>query len=252
MPSLAATRPSLFTQTLFACAALTASLVFPAGAAGRAAPPHASHASHASDIASISAADLARLQRGEVVVRLEPVRRGAPREGVAMGVVDFPPERIFLAVTDFEHYDEFVPFVASADASPQPDGSVLSFQRLDLPAPMSDRSFRLRARSQVDGAGAARTWRVAWSYVPGSGDVRDHRGSWRLARFGPPAANRTLVVCRLFTDPGGAVPGWAMDRATRSSLPWVIEGLRLQVRRHRYSAWATGRLLPEPAPAARD
>ncbi|HYH47012.1 MAG TPA: SRPBCC family protein [Thermoanaerobaculia bacterium] len=249
MPSPATTKPLLFTQTLFACAALGASLTLSAGAAGAAGPAAPPQIAHIANTAGLSAADLARLQKGEVVVRLEPVRRGAPREGVAIGVLDFPPERVFLAVTDFEHYDEFVPFVASADATPQPDGSVLSFQRLDLPAPMSDRSFRLRARSRVDGTGAARAWQVAWSYVPGSGDVKDHHGSWRLARFGPPAANRTLVVCRLFTDPGGALPAWTMDRATRSSLPWVIEGLRLQVRRHRYSAWATGRLLPEPPPS---
>ncbi len=226
------------------CLALAAALAIAAAATPDTAPPVAPPA-------AVAAADLARLRRGEVVVRLEPVRRGAPRQGVAMGVLDFPPERVFLAVTDFAHYDEFVPFVTSSDAAPQPDGSVLAFQRLDLPAPLRARSYRIRARSRVDGAGAARTWQVAWSYVPGSGDVEDHSGSWRLTRFGPPgppAAGRTLVACRLFTDPGGAVPDWAMDRATRSSLPWVIEGLRLQVRRHRYSAWATGRLLPEPPP----
>jgi hypothetical protein len=191
---------------------------------------------------------MARLRRGEVVVRLEPVRRGAPRAGVAIGVLEYPAERIFLAVTDFGNYDEFVPFVAWADAAPKADGSVVSFQRLDLPAPMRDRSYRIRARSRVEGTGAARTWRVDWSYVPGSGDVEDHQGSWRLSRFGSAGEGgaRTLVAFRFFTDPGGAVPDWAMDRATRESLPWVLEGLRLQVRRHRYSAWATGRLLPEP------
>lgn len=216
------------------------------GASAAAAPPDA-----------LSAADLARLRRGEVVTRLETVRPGAPREGVAIGVVDFPPERVFLAINDFEHYDEFVPFVVHAEAAPQADGSVLSFQRLDLPAPLRDRAYRIRARSRVAGEGAGRSWSVHWRYVPGSGDVADHRGSWRLSRFGPAdgPGGRTLVAFRCFTDPGGAVPDWAMDRATRSSLPWVIAGLRLQVRRHRYSAWPTGRLLPEPgegkAPAPR-
>ena len=188
-------------------------------------------------------ADLARLRQGEVLVRLEPVRPGAPQEGVATGVVDFPPERVFLAVADLDHWDEFVPFVARSDARPQPDGTVVSAQTLDLPAPFQDRSYRIRAKSRTTGEGDARTWEVAWSYVPGSGDVDDHRGSWTLTRFGP---GRTLVTFRTFTAPGGSVPDWAMDRATRESLPYVIAGLRLQARRHRYSAWATGRLLPEP------
>lgn len=188
-------------------------------------------------------AELARLRRGEVLVRLEPVGHGVPQEGVAVGVVDFPPERVFLAVTDLDHWDEFVPFVTRSDARPQADGSVVSAQGLDLPAPFQDRSYQIRARSRTEGEGAARVWEIAWRYIPGSGTIEDHRGSWRLARFG---ADRTLVTFRFFTDPGGAVPDWAMDRATRDSLAFVVEGLRLQTRRHRYSAWATGRLLPEP------
>jgi ribosome-associated toxin RatA of RatAB toxin-antitoxin module len=174
------------------------------------------------------------LERGEVVARLERLktaRPDAPQAGWAQAVVDFPPERVFRAITDFAHYEEFMPYVESSDARPQPDGSVLSTQEIDLPAPLQRRRYTLRARWRV----APGRWTVTWRYVPGSGDVRDLQGSWELVPFGPPGRPRTLVTLRQWSD-FGSVPDFLADRATRASLPWILEGLRQQVRRSRYDS----------------
>jgi hypothetical protein len=186
--------------------------------------------------ADVSPVDLRRLSAGEVLVTLGPApRSGGPREGIGRGVIDAPPERVYRALTDWAHAEEWMPFVERSDAVPQPDGSVVSFQALDLPAPLGDRHYKIRARAGIAGGagGKARVWRTRWSYVPGSGNVDDHRGSWELTSFGD---GRTLATCRLYTDPGGSVPAWMMDRATRKSLPWIFDGLRQHVRRSRYDA----------------
>jgi hypothetical protein len=180
--------------------------------------------------ADIPAADLRRLSAGEVLVTLRPTSDGGPREGIARGVIDAPPERVYRALTDWAHAEEWMPFVERSDATPQADGSVVSFQALDLPAPLGDRHYKIRARAGIT-EGKSRVWRTRWSYVPGSGNVEDHRGSWELTAFGN---GRTLAICHLYTDPGGSVPAWMMDRATRKSLPWIFNGLRQQVRRSRY------------------
>jgi len=178
-----------------------------------------------------SSAELRRLAAGEVLVTLAPVSpAGGPREGIGRGVIDAPPDRVYRALTDWAHAEEWMPFVERSDAAPQPDGSVVSFQALDLPAPLGDRHYKIRARAGV-ASRKTRVWRTRWSYVPGSGNVEDHRGSWELTAFGD---GRTLATCRLYTDPGGAVAAWMMDRATRKSLPWIFDGLRQQVRRSRY------------------
>jgi uncharacterized protein YndB with AHSA1/START domain len=169
-----------------------------------------------------------RLAAGEVLVELVPNPGGGPEEGVAMGVVDAPPERVFAALTDFAHYREWVPFVTRSDARPQADGSVLSAQSLRLPALVGNRSYKIRAVSLIDNPG--KVWSTRWAYVPGSGNVVDTRGAWTVTGFG---AGRSLATCHLFTDPG-SVPHWAMNRATRQSLPWIFDGLRQQVRRERY------------------
>jgi hypothetical protein len=74
-------------------------------------------------------------------------------------------------------------------------------------------------------------WHIDWTYVPGSGNVKDHHGSWTLAAA-PKGA--TLATLRLYTDPGGFIPSGAMDRGTSETLPWIFHGLRQHVRRARY------------------
>lgn len=164
---------------------------------------------------------------GDVDVEMVRVGPGLPRQGVGTGVLQAPPERVFRALTDYLHWEEFVPFLEESDAAPRPDGSVVSHHRMLFPFPLGERRYAIAARSSTGPS----LWQLDWSYVPGSGNVKDHRGSWVLT---PLPGGRTLAVCRLLTDPGGAIPLWAVDRGTRSMLPWVFHGLRQHVRRSRY------------------
>jgi len=162
---------------------------------------------------------------GEVEVTLRPVGDG-PKEGIGSGLIDAPPERVFRALMDLDHWDEFMPFVVESDARPQPDGSVLSFQRLGLPPMIGERHLRIRVTGQPGR-------KVEWSYVPGSGNVKAQRGSWTLEAA---PGGKTRATLRVLTNPGGSAPDWAMDRATGKSLVWIFDGLRQQVRRSRYDA----------------
>jgi hypothetical protein len=179
-----------------------------------------------------SAAEAARLASGEVLLASRPV--AAPRalaEEVGRGIVNAPPERVFAAVVDLAHYQEWVPFVKRSDATPQGDGSVVSFQSLALPFPLGRRYYKIRARSGVSGEGAGRVWRAWWHYLPGTGNVADHYGWWVLVPYGE---GRTLGTCLLYTDPGRGMPAWAVHRGTAETMPYVFSGLRQQVHRSRY------------------
>ena len=173
---------------------------------------------------------------GEVRVSLVPVRPDGPREGVGRGRLDAPPERVFRALVDVEHWHEFMPFLEQSTARRRKDGSIESLQRLELPFPIGRRSYRVHVRSRVDRidrpdrTAAGPVWHIDWSYVPGSGNVKDHRGSWTLT----PAGTGTLATLHLYTDPGGFVPARGMDRGTIETLPWIFHGLRQHVQRSRY------------------
>jgi uncharacterized protein YndB with AHSA1/START domain len=179
----------------------------------------------------LSADERQRLDGGEVLVDLEPVTGSAIREGIASGVIEFPVERVFRAVVDLENWDEWVPFMTAADARVLPGGEIESDQRLEFPALVGTREFRVRAVATPPTANGPRRWTVTWSYVPGSGNVAAHRGAWTLVEHAP---GRTLATCRLFTDPGGVTPSWAMNGATEKMLRWMFKALRLQTNRGRY------------------
>lgn len=178
-----------------------------------------------------AAAEAARLATGEVLLASRPAGARSLAEEVGRGIIDARPDRVFAAVVDFAHYQEWVPFVKRSDAHPSSAGAIVSFQSLELPFPLGRRYYKLQARSDVSGQGDARVWRAWWRYLPGTGNVADHHGWWVLV---PYAGGRTLGTCVLYTDPGHGVPSWAVHRGTAATMPYVFSALRQQIRRSRY------------------
>lgn len=168
---------------------------------------------------------------GEVRVSLVEVSEDGPREGVGQGGIDAPPARVFRALMDVEHWHEFMPFLEQSSARRRKDGSIESFQRLELPFPAGRRSYRIRLRGRTETGPAGPVWRIEWASERGSGTVKDHRGSWTLTGDG---TGRTQATLRLFTDPGGFLPASAVDQGTVETLPWIFHGLRQHVQRSRY------------------
>jgi ribosome-associated toxin RatA of RatAB toxin-antitoxin module len=171
---------------------------------------------------------------GDVWIEMVATGAGQPQEGVGRGVVEAPAERVFRALADYAHWPEWMPFLKLADARPQADGSVLSRQVMSLPSPVGERRYRVRFTQGIEASldeRQGKTWVIRWVLVPGSGNLAGLHGSWRLTALGP---DRTLALYRLFTDPGGFTPTWAIDRGTAQMLPWIFHGLRQHVRRSRY------------------
>ncbi len=168
---------------------------------------------------------------GVVWVEMLAAKAGKPREGIGRGIIEAPPERVWRALADAAHWHEFMPFLEESGVLPQPDGTVLSDHVMAFPSPLGERRYRVRFIRRPGDGTKGEAWQIRWRYVPGSGNIADHRGSWTLEALG---FGRTLAVCRLYTDPGGLTPRWAMDRGTFRMLPWIFHGLRQHVRRSRY------------------
>jgi hypothetical protein len=170
---------------------------------------------------------------GDVWVEMVAARAGQPKEGVGRGIVEALPERVFRALADYAHWQQWVPFLKSSDSQAQGDGSVLSRQVMALPYPVGERRYLVRFTQGSEAGPEGKVLWIRWAFVPGSGNLAKLRGSWRLTALGP---ERTLAVCRLLSDPGGLSPRWAVDRGTAQMLPWLFHGLRQQVRRSRYAS----------------
>jgi uncharacterized protein YndB with AHSA1/START domain len=212
--------------------------ILPALALLAAAVTAAAAAEPAAPILDLTVEEAARLERGEAVVRLVPIRGEPDREGLAARLLPWPPERLFRAVADADHWSEWVPFLERSERRRDPGGAPVWSLAFDLPLPLRDRRYRARVVAEEPDADTSEDWTVSWASVPGSGNVARAQGSFSLRAHGP---GRTLVVFRTATDTGDRTPRFLQERALLQSLPWVLDGLRQQVGRCRYTVpWPDG------------
>ena len=159
---------------------------------------------------------------GEVLIKLTDFPGSAAKEGCVLGYIAAPPEKVMAILRDAGKYAEYMPKVLSSEVDTGDDGVVLNRQELNLPWPIGDRNFivRLVEKKSKDGV-----YRFDFDYVKGSGNVDDTRGHWLIE----PWKNGSRVTYALWCEPGGAIPGWAVNRASRRTLPLVIVALRDRV-----------------------
>ena len=158
------------------------------------------------------------------VVREDSGRRVS--EGCGLGVIEAPLVAVRDVVDAAQHFDEFMPRILESDVEPVSPEVYLNRQVLDMPFPIEDRRYTVRVETGAVGNGDGAGWQARWTYVEGSGNIRESRGSWTLI---PVSADRTVVVYRLLTDPGGRLPAWVVDHAAPRALRRVLSALRGRV-----------------------
>ncbi len=102
------------------------------------------------------------------------------------------------------------------------------WQALDLPFPMSDRLWVLRATAVHDGDARAMRWNrepaSAWPAVQ-PGDAMEMPVSWGEWAFAPASGGGSVVEWRGCQDIGGAVPAWLQTWGATRSLPSAVSDL---------------------------
>ena len=173
---------------------------------------------------------LDQLANGEVIVYLKAGRESV-KEGTVIGIIDAPPERVFKVITDNENFEQFMPYVKKSNVELGKDGSIINYQYLDFPFPVGDRYYKLRIINSKENIDKGKIFRSSWTYIKGSGNIEDTYGSWMLKEYGQGKTLATYVVC---TDPGGRIPKWAQNMATKISLPKIIGRVRQQTKNSEY------------------
>ena len=171
----------------------------------------------------------------------------------AEGRIDAPPATVWAVIADLERYPEFMPYVkVSRVLAREPGGVTIAYQQLSFGGlrllGVSDRDYVIRIVDDVtttsDGRPLLRrVWNIADAPVPSSDPsvirLTVNRGSWQLSPAGDDA---TLAVYCLFTDPGGSLPAWVVNRANQSGIPDVFKAVRATAKEARYA----GRPMPAP------
>lgn len=177
----------------------------------------------------LSPAQLAKAERGELVVREQAVAGAeVPRLTMAT-VMPYPVEAVYLVLGDLKAHADFIPTLDHSVILTQADRGMVreAFQFMGAPYPAQDRGWILRMENNraLYEASGGRYWEMPWTMMgeeyqtflsgtlAGSGpipaglsreDLEDATtprygvGAWVLVPLGP---NRTYVEYDSFTDP---------------------------------------------------
>lgn len=148
------------------------------------------------------------------------------REGCGIGVIEASLAAVREVIDAAAHFDEFMPRVLESEVEAVSPGVYLNRQVLDAPFPVEDRQYTVRVETENFETGSGPGWQARWNYVEGSGNVRESTGSWTLI---PLDQERTVVVYRVLTDPGGMLPAWIVDYAAPRTLRRVLRAVRDRV-----------------------
>jgi hypothetical protein len=160
--------------------------------------------------------------RGEVLITLTEFPGSDAKEGCVVGYIPASPDAVMAVLRDAGSYDEYMPRVERSDVSTGSSGELLNRQELELPFPIGDRQFTITLVEERSPDGSRK---LIFDYVEGSGNIAETHGHWLVE----PWRDGTLATYVLWSDPGGAIPKWAVNRASRRTLPDVVRALRARV-----------------------
>ena len=159
---------------------------------------------------TLTAKQEAVLRSGHAIVELHESKGSAVKEGISLVLVACAPESLYAVVTDNAKFAEFMPHVKTSTIIRDADGTLMNHQELSLPFPIADRHYTIRIVNSLRDDRGARLWQSAWTYVADSG------------------TGKAILDYRVFTDPGGRIPAWAYNTATRRTLPDLLEAVVLR------------------------
>jgi hypothetical protein len=199
------------------------------------------------------------LRNGKVITTVEKLPDSGTRCGEVTGVVDAPLETVWKVVSDYNEHKHFMPNILECFAI-RPEGLrllegieakelreietqlkeyktedvagdvVYLYGLGDFPWPMSDKAYILKIVRDSQRYTTHGTMVV--------GQMKENESFWELKPYGNGGC-KTLVKYKLLLDPGVPAPGFAIEMATNSSLPKVIEAVRQKVKDKKYGG--TGR-----------
>jgi len=155
------------------------------------------------------------------------------REMKAVGIIDGAPKDVWDAIRDYPHYVQTMPYTDEAKVlSTEGDGKVIYFYSLINPPLVDRRDYVIKISDDSDWKDGAGFLKVSWtiSNNPDQPERKDvvrvkiNDGYWILE----PRENgtKTYATYYLYTDPGGSVPKWIVNKGNNTAVPNVFRSIR--------------------------
>ena len=172
----------------------------------------------------LSKEDWEKLNKGKVMIRdyiyTTPEKKQA---GMAKGIIlaDLPPDDIWDVITDYEHYNEFLPSVKKTKILKKySDGGVDLLHIIKIFIVKLKYVCRLTPVKYSDGSRLLQ-WKLI-KYPKIKNDLKATVGFWEVIPV--EKGKKTILTYTAFVDTGWAVPGWVQRFLTKTQLPKVLKG----------------------------
>lgn len=198
-----------------------------------------------SSLPGLGEADYAKLARGETVIKQQTLDGTAMLGATVFQVTDVAAWRIWLAICDRDHHEEFMPHIEEGVCLLDQGHSRLVYQYLELPG-IKDRHWIIRTRTNgVLWLASDRTiWESSWELDPAAGqlirgyfdagsieNVSEEQvdaaivtprndGCWLLIDL---PDGRTYIAYQDLSDIGGKVPAWLVNELGPSGLKGLVD-----------------------------
>lgn len=150
------------------------------------------------------------------------------REVKAIGQIAAPAKRVWDTICDVDRYTIFMPYVEKTKVLGKHDKGHYEYQRVNPPF-VDRRDYTLKITLEVDEAKGRyrRSWMPANDKGPAerkdSVRVKVNEGYWLITAVGPSTAETTYY---LYTDPGGSIPNWLINKGNTTSVPDLLRAVR--------------------------
>lgn len=166
----------------------------------------------------------------DLVIFTKENKSAGVREIRAHTFVDAPPSAVFEAVSDFENYAKFMPYVKESEIIERAGDSLYVYSLLDLPL-VSKRDYVIRVKPTRGNASNGGVFKSEWEGASEKRPVRDgvvrvtlNTGSWTLEPVD--GGKRTRLTYSLLTHPGGAIPGWIANKSNTVAIPDLFKAVK--------------------------
>ncbi len=184
-------------------------------------------------------------------------------------VVDVAAWRLWLALSDSDHHEEFMPYIRESAVIESGGGTKLAYQYMALPAGAKPRHWVIRSwdNAELWKASGRTLWETYWTLEPGADELVDafvdegfvehvdtddldaalytvtNEGFWLLVEL---SGDRTLVAYQAVSDIGGKVPTWLVNEIGPAGLKKLVSVI--EVRGRSIEGHFPADRIPPPAP----
>lgn len=148
----------------------------------------------------------------------------------AVCVLNVPPGIVFQAVMRRDTYRHTSKYVVEFRIIHSDESNAFYiYQRIAIPL-FKDRDYTLRYEEMQDSLHGhySLVWTIANDKGPPPDEnvvrIETSRGAFEM--FPEKEGTKTRLICTIYVDPGGSIPGWLADIGNRSTLPDLLRAIR--------------------------